>query len=378
MTKLSLLKPEDVSNNPELLQAWDRLLGVVNPLNRLYASVDWFEHLRIAEPETELCIASMIDSGGQIVGICPIAVRRMSLTFDVANRVLARIHFKTADILGSELITGESPDIRRQILEGLFEQYSAVQCAYFDAMPLESPVYGQICGNANTSRSYFSYLPYRDRPWHWIELGENFDAYLGMMKAKTRSTIRKKIRELREHGNGALELERIEATDQIEGFLRAAELVSRRSWQNRIIGERISDSEVCRRAFTDLVERRLLRAYLLKSGGEPCAFLVGYQHGGVYQYVETAYDESIGHLSPGSTLLYMVLEDLFSHKKPEAFNFGVGDGVHKRRFANREAKDTSAYLLRRNLSNQILKASHFLFDSGIRLAKRVLRRKVEK
>jgi hypothetical protein len=77
-------------------------------------------------------------------------------------------------------------------------------------------------------------------------------------------------------------------------------------------------------------------------------------------------------------LHYLVFEDLFRHDQPWAFNFGVGDAVHKRRFSNRESVDTSVSLLRRTPGNRVRSASHALFVSGKHLTRWVLRRRVTK
>lgn len=358
--------------------AWERMLPSVNPLNRLYASPVWFEHLHAVGLGDDLRLSVLRDDEGRIAGVSPLLFQRRALTFDIAGRVLTRSSMRTATMLGSEPVVSECPDVHRRIVEGIFRAVPSLQCVYLDAQPIDSPMGESTRSGGRGPRSYFAYQSPRNRPWHWTELGESFDTYLNAMKGKTRYTIRKKIRELRQHGGGSLELQLIDSEDQVGDFLVAAQEVAQKSWQYRVLGQRIGATEVFRRELGDLAARGLLRAYLLKCGGKPCAFLAGYQYDGVYQYGETAFDESLGELSPGSALHYLVFEDLFRHDKPWAFNFGVGDAAHKRRFSNRESVDTSVYLLRRTPGNHVRSASHALFASGKHLTRWVLRRKVTK
>ena len=122
-----------------------------------------------------------------------------------------------------------------------------------------------------------------------------------------------------------------------------------------------------------LARAKILRAYLLECGGEPCAYDVSYQFDGVFTGREMAFDEAFGRFSPGTVLLYLELEDLFARDRPELLDFGVGDAPYKERFGNQIAKGGSFFLFRRNLVNRLSHMSLGAFYSGVRLARRLLR-----
>jgi Acetyltransferase (GNAT) domain len=376
---LSLLPPEEALASPAVRPGWEALLGDVHPLNRLYASPVWFEHVWRTYSDVELYLGTLRDRTGQVLGACPFSVRDIALSYDVASRALVRTNLRAAIILGGEPMLPPSPGAYRRLLDGLFAQLGPLDCGHIFSLPLEGHFGRFLRGHGRASRAYFSYLPGRPRPWYWIEMGSRFDDYLGTMGGKARYNIRRQVRELRKHGAGALELMQVDSEGQVGEFLELATRVSLRSWQHRVLGQRIGQTDRHHLMFNDLARRGILRCFLLKCGPQPCAFAVGYQHEGVYQYVEIGYDDAVGHLSPGTSLLYLILEELHRDRTPSSFNFGIGDAAYKQRFANRQSRDASVFLFRRNLANHLRYASHRTLDLGVGLAKRLLsRRRVDR
>ena len=117
---------------------------------------------------------------------------------------------------------------------------------------------------------------------------------------------------------------------------------------------------------------KILRSYLLKCGDMPCAYAVGAQYGGVFQFMDTRFVEAYDAVkqSPGMVLIDLILEDLFRHEKPRFFNFGKGDAFYKQRYANWTLSDSSILLFRRTLGNRVKIASQVAALSAIKLAKR--------
>jgi CelD/BcsL family acetyltransferase involved in cellulose biosynthesis len=174
------------------------------------------------------------------------------------------------------------------------------------------------------------------------------------------------VKALRNHGAGALQLERVDAPAQVPAFLRNAATVARQSWQQQRLGVRIDASRHRQAQLVDLAERGLLRSYLLHCGPEPCAFGLAYQFRGVYHAVETAYAQSFAHFSPGIVLLYLVLEDLMRHQPPRCLYFGIGDAPYKREFGTIQGEDATILLVRKSLARQILLNSHAAFRGCVR------------
>ncbi len=330
----------EVQGQAGLRDTWERMLVEVHPLNRVYASPDWFEHRRRTNPVARMHLVILSGEAGRILGVCPLEIRNATLSYEVAARPLARAKLVIADVLGSQPMLAGNPQLLAELVEGIHRAFPDCDALYFDALPLDSECWTILGTDSQGKRPWLTYVPRESRPWRWIELADRFDGYLAQMKGKTRNTLRRQIRDLEKQG-GQLRFTRIEEQGQVEAFLASVGKVRVRTWQNRVAGPRMSPSESEIGALYDLAGQGMLRSYLLEADAKPCAFVIGYQYGGVYQFAETGFDEQMADLSPGTVSLYYLIEDLHRINRPTALNFGVGDGPHKRRFANRESKDAS-------------------------------------
>lgn len=357
------MAPDDALGSADIRRYWQWALERMHPLNRIYASEVWFEHLLRMRPRRQFWVAVLRDKGGTPMGLAPIRGHTVPLLYDIASRTLVRSDVHTAYVLGSEPMVPSMPSLHQLLYAGILRAIPSLQSVYLEALPTDGVSYQAVAGENG-------FLPYvtGKRAWSWIEMGTSFDEYLKKMSSKTRSTLRKKVRDL-----GAINLTRVAVEDQVEWFLDRAIPVSKNSWQHRVIGQRL-DPIAHLEKYRDLARLGLFRSYLLTRGEEPCAFLVGYQSGGVFQLVECGYDERLATFSPGTALLYLVLEDLFAHNPPARFNFGPGDAPYKRQFGNRTSEDASVYLFRRTLGNAFRRTSHRAFRLAGAVAKRVLRR----
>src|SRR5262249_45949458 len=108
----------------------------------------------------------------------------------------------------------------------------------------------------------------------------------------------------------------------------------------------------------DLAERNLLRAYILSGDKTPCAFVLGYQYGSVFHYADPRYHQDFKDLSPGIVLLYLMVEDLISHRPARQLNFGASDALYKRLFSNVHYEEAPVLLLRKTSQNAARVFSH--------------------
>jgi hypothetical protein len=168
-----------------------------------------------------------------------------------------------------------------------------------------------------------------DRPY--IDLRGSFEAYLAGFSAKTRETWRRKARRLQ--GQGTVDIARVSRAVDIDRFVVAATDISRRTYQFKRLGLGLRDGAALRRRLELAAARGWLRAYLLSCGGIPCCFMVGYQFRGRFYYADVGYGPAWSKWSVGTILLLHVVEDLFSHDRPQTLDFGPG-GDYKRHFGN--------------------------------------------
>lgn len=359
--------------HPVLLEAWRALLRCDSNPSQVYAAPEWVEHL-LKRRRLRVWVWLVRDQGGRLVAVLPAWQSAFRLTFSVASHVLLRRSLSALHIAASSPLLAPDANVDLEaVLCRLLADCPDCDCLYFDALPTDCALWALLRDSRNLARSFQTYLADGPRPWHLLELSATFDAYLQRMSGKSRSTLRRQVRLLRERGNGDLTLECCTTEAQVQDFLHNATAVSKHSWQNAVLGPRVRDDDEAQQTFADLANRKLLRAYLLKCGGVPCSFVIGYQYEGIYQYAELGFDKDFANSSPGNVLLYLLLEDLHKNDPPRLINFGVGDAIYKQRFGNVRREDSTCLLIRKRLRHRLLLASHKVFLSALSLVKAAVR-----
>jgi len=354
-----------------LLPEWNELLKRSKNLNVLYQSPEWFGHLLNTEADDHLHLGLAKDADGKLLGVLPLKVGTFPLNFEVSARSLFKIPFKSTFLLGSQPLLADNESIYDEVLNEIEKSFSDCTCIYIDSLTKDSFFWRYLKSSSKVKNQYWVYLPEGFRPFHYLELNKTFEDFLSKFKSKKRGNLRRQLKNLQEFGQTDIELRCIRLKEQIPEFLKAAESIAGKSWQSRRIGPRIKNDIVYNQKLTDLADRGILRSYLLVCG-VPCAFIIGYQFCGVYHYVEIAYDQKFYEHSPGTALLYLMVEDLFRSDSPQWLNFGIGDAHYKQEFSNQHAEDASILLLRKNLHNRSVMLLHCLFYSLKKIVKKIL------
>jgi CelD/BcsL family acetyltransferase involved in cellulose biosynthesis len=159
------------------------------------------------------------------------------------------------------------------------------------------------------------------------------DYWRSRFSAKTRNTILRKLRLLENEAPGRVDFRIYTEACQVDAFLRSAEEVARRSYQWRRGYHVVKETGRERRRLEHLARRGQWRGYLLFVRDEPCAYCLGTVYGRKFDYDVPGYDERMARLSPGTVLLYRILEDLFASGMADELDFGAGPAEYKRLFA---------------------------------------------
>jgi len=369
---LTLLAPEAALADASVRREWESLLNLAHPLHRVFASPTLYEHATRRNPLPENRVAVIRDHEGKAVGICPIVFWRRSMPFGVGKRVFGKIMVKAATILSREPLVPADPALYRLLFDGLFEGLPWCDCVFIDSMPIDCFTCAYIYSKENRDRRYLIYpATVKAREWIYLELGESLESFLKEKLKRTRNTLKRRVKKLTEHGGGSLECIRVEDDEQVDSFYESALSIAEKSWQFQNLGRALSETALYRESLHELACLGSLRAYLLKCGGRPCAFVIGCQYQDVLQFEQTAYSPEFATFSPGTVLYYRLLDDLYRHRRPTLVNHGVGVTPHKRLFSNRSMLDTEVFLFRPTFRNRIRCSSHGLFYKGVDLAKRI-------
>jgi hypothetical protein len=361
----------------DLVSRWDHLLRQHWQPTNVYASPSWVAHLE-ASSEGSVRVWRIFDPSDTLVGVVPVWFNQFTLRFSTLKWTLYRKRLPAAHLLGGGLLVPQSPDILSRLLSSIFSDLPGCRSVYAEAVPTDSGFWKRAQAAPGALDNFRLYVVSGPRPWHTLVLKSSFDAYLKAMSAKARANLRREVRKLNAVADDRLVLSRCTTEQEAEAFYRGAVDVSRRSWQQQAFGTRIKDDPESLEAFKDLSRRGLLRCYLLSVADKPCAFVIGYQHYGVYCYSEIGYDQQLSAYSPGKVLLFLIVEDLHNENRPDVLDFGVGDAAYKRRFGNCMKSDVACLVMPKTVRNAALLSSHSLFTHAVKLAKKVIGRRVTK
>jgi CelD/BcsL family acetyltransferase involved in cellulose biosynthesis len=165
----------------------------------------------------------------------------------------------------------------------------------------------------------------------------DFAGYLAKFSAKTRSTLRRKVKRFLELGEGC-GMRTFKRPEEMEEFHRLARAVSRVTYQEKLLDAGLPEEPAFVRELVDLAARDSVRAYLLLMQGTPVAYLCCPAVNGVLLYAHLGYEPRHAELSPGTVLQYLAFEALFEERTFRAFDFTEGQGEHKRFFGTHETR----------------------------------------
>lgn len=224
------------------------------------------------------------------------------------------------------------------------------------AMPLAAPLQGII-----RSGRYLCYVP-QQYEHCYIDMSIGFERYQAKFSSKTRSTILRKIRKFADSCGGALKWESYKTPDEIDRFLALAVKLSKTTYQDRLLDAGLPDDPAFRAQAREQAARDEVRAYILFNGEVPVSYLYCPVEDGVLSYSYQGYDPAYMHLSVGTVLQWLAVEQLFAEAKFRYFDFTEGQSDHKRLFATDRRLCANVFMVRASLAHRCLLSSHMLMN----------------
>ncbi len=174
------------------------------------------------------------------------------------------------------------------------------------------------------------------------------------VSAKFRSNLRRRARKL--HEAGAVAVERADRPGDVDGALGEFLALEARGWKGAH-GTAISLDRALvgfyARMARDAARRGALAVRVLRLDGRAVAVHLGLVHRGVYYLPKTAYDEALGHASPGQLLQREVLAECEASGL-SGFDFLGPDMEWKRDWAPSHAPHDWLYVYRPSLPGSVM------------------------
>ena len=197
---------------------------------------------------------------------------------------------------------------------------------------------------------WLCYSPRHDH-LYFVDLDGSFDAYLQRRSAKSRQNLKRSVKRFTDGNPGALEI----ATEPqaMAGFHQEAVAISRHTYQERMLNAGLPATAEFLQAMERAAERGDARGYLLRDRqGQAIAFAWCSARGDTMVYEVIGYLPQHADQSPGTVLLYLILEDLFALGKHRLLDFGSGSAFYKEAFATGCLEFADCYLLRPSVGHR--------------------------
>lgn len=219
------------------------------------------------------------------------------------------------------------------------------------------------------------YLP-QSADRYLIDLTSSLDDYMARFGAKSRSTLRRKVRRFEREGGPDACFREYRGAEALDEFLPLACEVSSRSYQEIMLDAGMPDDASFQSHMRAAGEEDRARGYLLFYQGTPVAYLYCPITDGVARYEFVGYDQAHRGLSPGTVLLMYVLESLFKDPGVHTFDFteGGGEASHKAFFATDAFRCGNVYLMRPTPGNTLIIMAQLVSSSLSEAASRLLTR----
>lgn len=208
---------------------------------------------------------------------------------------------------------------------------------------------------------YLCYVPFQYQHCY-IDFGLSFGDYQKKFSTKSRATIHRKIRKYAEHCGGAVRWKTYKTPAEMDEFFHLARTVSKSTYQERLLDAGLPDGEDFKQQAVSLAAQQRIRAYILFDGERPVSYLYCPVENEVLIYTYLGYDPDYAHLSVGTVLHWLVIEQLFGEEHFRYFDFTEGQSDHKRFFATHQRQCANVFLVKSTARNLALIYGHLFTD----------------
>ena len=203
----------------------------------------------------------------------------------------------------------------------------------------------------------------------YADLTLGFDEYMAQLSAKSRSTLRRKLRRFASLSGGTIDVRCYREPEEMAEFYRLARQVSETTYQERLLDAGLPEGRVAEAEMKRLARHDRVRGWLLFLEGEPIAYLYAPADGDTLIYAHLGYDPAHAPHSPGTVLQLEAMRMLMEEGRFARFDFTEGDGQHKRQFGTGSVECADLLLLRKSLANDLLAGALLAFDAAVSAGK---------
>ncbi len=208
-----------------------------------------------------------------------------------------------------------------------------------------------------------------------VDLQGHFEQYLSKFSKKSRGKMRRAVKKFGGGGDGEADLREYRSPSEMIKFRNFAVAISQASYKSDTTLGFQGDESFARQLELDAAAGRV-RGYVLMSEGQPSAYVFCRIDHDVIVYKHIGYDERFAQSSPGTVLLYLMLQRLFNEGEFRLLDFdGTEYYAYKEFFATRAINCARVFWFPPRPPESALFCAHWILTATWRLAS-LLRRHI--
>lgn len=235
--------------------------------------------------------------------------------------------------------------------------WPAVDHLSLSAMPenvagyqLRRTAVGRFPRGVSRQGEWLCYSP-RQECLYFVNLVGSFDAYLQLRSPKSRQNLKRAVRRFMDQNPDGFTVYSL--PESMAEFHGAASSISKQTYQTFMLNAGFPATPEYLRVMQEVALRGEARGYLLREQGQPIAFAWCTAKNDEITYQIVGYLPEHADKSPGTVLLYLIIQDLFTLGKYRLLDFGPGSAFYKESFATDKIEFADSYLLRPGLKNDL-------------------------
>jgi hypothetical protein len=214
------------------------------------------------------------------------------------------------------------------------------------------------------------YIP-RHGDRYVIDLAGSFTDYLKRFSKKSRGNIQRSVRKLADPKTREPDLRVYQTAREISDFRQVAIAISHRSYK-QAAGIGFTESLNFEADLKKDAENAVVRGYALFYLGRPISYVFCRVYDDVIVYKHIGYSNEFSHLSPGTALLYLIIEQLFNERKFRLLDFDSLEYYsYKEYFATRSIRCAHILWFRPTLRNLLFIIPHWVVSMSWQAASAV-------
>lgn len=264
--------------------------------------------------------------------------RRINIVPKIPLRVSIRERYLMAD----QVLGENSTDALAPFLNAVCQVLRAGEAdwIFFDDVEVGSPLWNRLA-ELDRAPGVAVFYPNAPQPRWRLRFPPKGEDIWKQFASRTRETFRRRLRKL------SHQLRCYREPSEVGPFLEKAHEISRKSWQSKYLGLRITADDQQRQWWEQIAALGAMRSYILEHDGAPVAFELSTQWNGLFLGEETGFDQDYARYSPGTVMFLRMIEDLLEQDTPRLLDFTWGDAEYKETFSNERTLSGRVLLVRR-------------------------------